>query len=79
MERIPVGAKLGFRGRPEVEAKVVDDRTTVSFEGETYTMSALATIIKEKDYVVQGILWWIYGEETLLQRRDWMEAEANQQ
>ena len=77
--KIPVGEKLGFRGRPEIEVVVVDDRTTVSFEGESYTMSALATVIKEKDYVVQGILWWTYDGETLLQRRQRMEAEADQQ
>ena len=75
---IPVGAKLGFRGKPEIEAEVVDGRTSVRFEGETYTMSALATKIKDKDYVVQGILWWTYEGETLRQRRDRMEAESNQ-
>jgi hypothetical protein len=77
--RIPVGTKLGFKGRPEIEAKVMDDKTTVLYEGEAYTMSALATKIKQKDYVVQGILWWTYDNETLRQRRDRMEAEADQQ
>ena len=76
---IPVGSKLGFKGRPEIEAEVVDDNTTVLFEGETYSMSTLASRIKEKDYVVQGILWWTYDNETLRQRRDRMESEANQQ
>ena len=74
---IPVGAKLGFKGRPEIEAEVADRGTSISFEGETHTMSALATIIKEKDYVVQGILWWTYEGETLQQRRDRMEAESS--
>ena len=73
---IPPGAKLGFRGRPDVEAEVVDGNTTLSYQGETYSMSALATIIKEKDYVVQGILWWTYQDETLKQRRDRMETDA---
>ena len=49
------------------------------YEGETYAMSSLATKIKQKDYVVQGILWWTYDNETLRQRRDRMEAEADQQ
>ena len=71
---IPIGAKLGFKGRPEIEAEVVDNRTSVMFDGETYTMSALATRIKEKDYVVQGILWWTYEGETLQRMRDRMEA-----
>ena len=73
---IPVGAKLGFKGRPEIEAEVVDSNTTVRYKNETYSMSALATKIKEKDYVVQGILWWTYEGETLRQRRDRMEEEA---
>ena len=76
---IPVGAKLEFKGRPKIEAEVVDDKTTVRYEGQPYTMSALATRIKEKDYIVHGILWWTYDNETLRQRRDRMEAEANQQ
>ncbi len=76
---IPVGTKLGFKGRPEIETEVVDDKTTVLYEGETYAMSALATKITQKDYVVSGILWWTYGNETLRQRRDRMEAEADQQ
>ena len=72
---IPIGAKLGFKSMPAIEAEVVDDQTTVRYEGENYTMSALATELKEKDYVVQGILWWTYEGETLRQRRDRMESE----
>ncbi len=75
MAGIPVGAKLGFKGRPEIEAEVIDDKTTVRYNGELYSMSALATEIKQKDYVVQGILWWTYDNETLRQRRDRMESE----
>lgn len=75
---IPIGTKLGFKGRPEIEAEVVDDKTTVLYEGATYTMSNLASKIKQKDYVVQGILWWTYDNETLRQRRDRMEAEIDQ-
>ena len=74
---IPVGTKLGFKGRPEIEAEVMDDKTTVLYEGETYTMSELATKIKQKDYVVQGILWWTYDNETLRQRRDRIESETD--
>lgn len=76
VDEIPVGAKLGFKGRPEIEAEVVDGNTTVRYKSETYSMSALATKIKEKNYVVQGILWWTYEGETLRQRRDRMEEEA---
>ena len=76
--QIPIGAKLGFKGRPEIEVEVMDDKTTVEYQGETYSMSTLATKIKEKDYVVQGILWWTYENETLKQRRDRMESEANE-
>ena len=42
-------------------------------------MSTLATLLKDKDYVVQGILWWTYQGETLKQRRDRMEAESAEQ
>ena len=75
---IPIGATLGFKGRPDIEVEVVDANTTVRFGGETYSMSTLATKIKETPYIVQGILYWIYENETLRQRRDRMEAEANQ-
>ena len=77
MAGIPIGAKLGFKGRPEIKAEVLDGKTTVRFEDGDYTMSGLATKIKEKDYVVQGIVWWTYEGETLRQRRDRMETEAN--
>ena len=76
---IPPGAKLGFRGRPDIEAEVVDGNTTVSYQGEAYSMSTLATQIKAKGYVVQGILWWTYQGESLRQRRDRMETEDAQQ
>ena len=66
---IPPSAKLRFRGRPAVEAEVFDGKTTVSYQGETYSMSILATKIKEKDYVVQGVLWWTSQCETLKQTR----------
>ena len=76
---IPTGAILGFKGRPDIKAEVMDNKTTLRYEGEDYTMSGLATKIKEKDYVVQGILWWTYENETLRQRRDRMESEVHQQ
>lgn len=75
---IPIGAKLGFKGKPDIEVEVVDDHTTISYQGQTYSMSALVTQIKEKDYVVQGIMWWTYQGETLQKMRNRIEAEAEQ-
>ena len=72
---IPPGSKLGFRGRPDIEAEVVDSATTISYQGEDYALSTLATKIKDKQYIVQGTLWWTYQGETLMQRRNRIEAE----
>lgn len=74
---IPPGSKLGFRGRPDIEAEVVDGATTINYQGEDYALSTLATKIKDKQYVVQGTLWWTYQGETLMQRRNRIEAEGS--
>ena len=50
MVDIPVGAKLHFADKPEVEVEMVDEKTTVRYEGQDYAISTLATRLKEAKY-----------------------------
>ena len=78
MVNIPIGAKLHFAGEPEVEVEVVDEKTTVRYEGQDYAISTLATQLKEAKYWVQGTLWWVYEDETLQKRRERLEAQSDE-
>ena len=78
MVNIPIEAKLHFAGKPEVEVEVVDEKTTVRYEGQNYAISTLATQLKEAKYWVQGTLWWVYEGETLQKRRERLEAQSDE-
>ena len=77
MADIPIGAKLHFAGKLGVEVEVVDEKTTVRYEGQDYAMSALATQLEDAKYWVQGTRWWVCEEETLQRRRERIEAQSN--
>ncbi len=70
MLEIPEGSKLTLVGSPEIECEVADDQTGVLYEGERYALSTLATKLKHAAYVVQGLRYWLYEDQTLLKRRD---------
>lgn len=72
---LPVGTKLAFVGNPEIECEVANGETGVLYEGEEYSLSTLATKLKESPYWVQGIRHWEYNDETLLKLRDRIEQQ----
>ena len=70
---IPVGEKLTFVGKPEIQCEVSNSDTGVRYEGVEYSLSKLATELKDAPYWVQGLLWWEYEGETLMKRRNRIE------
>ena len=70
---IPPGAELVFKNDPTKTCRVVDDRQ-VEYEGETCTLSRLATTLSQARTIVQGALYFTYEDELLTDRRDRMEA-----
>jgi len=75
MLALPVGTKLTFVGNPEIECEVANGETGVLYEGEEYSLSTLATKLKESPYWVQGIRHWEHDGETLLKLRDRIEQQ----
>ncbi len=70
MLEIPEGSKLKLVGEQETECEVADDQTGVLYKGERYALSTLATKLKGAEYVLQGLRYWLYEDQTLLKRRD---------
>ena len=73
MVGIPVGEKLQLVGSPEIECEVVDQKSTVRYDGRDYALSTLATQLKESKWGLQGSLHWSYEDETLQRRRERLE------
>ena len=67
---IPVGEVLTLVGNPEIECQVANGQTGVLYDGEEYSLSTLTTQLKGSASWLQGIRYWVYQDETLLQRRD---------
>ena len=81
MVDIQIGEKLQLVGRLEIECEVVDNKSTVQYEGQPYALSTLATKLKESKWGLQGSRHWSYrdkdiGDETLQQRRERLEDEG---
>ncbi len=72
---VETGAILEWADDREITCRVVDDRH-VEYEGESKTLSALTKDLKGWPSA-RGSLYWIYQEETLQERRDRIEAEAD--
>ena len=66
---IEVGQKLGLVNS-DMECEVADQNTTVFFEGKRYALSTLASKLMNASYPVQGVRYWEFEGETLLQRRN---------
>jgi hypothetical protein len=75
---IPVGAELVFSRDPTKTAKVIDEKQ-VEFDGEITSLSASALkILKGMGYTsdnVSGSVFWMYGDETLEERRQTLDEE----
>lgn len=71
--KIPVGAHIEYYGDPEITATVVDDRT-VMYEGEVYSLTALAKKLSGKRYSIAGPRFFKYKGEWLNDIRHRMEV-----
>ena len=73
---IPIGATLSFTRDPEVTCKVISSRQ-IEFNDEVTSLSAAATkALAELGFnwkSVQGPQYWVYENETLIERRFRME------
>ncbi len=84
---IPKGSELIFsRTFPNDEEKkctVADDQRAVMYEGKIYSLSSLALkLIHELGYkwkTIQGPAFWKYEDELLIDRRDRIEEENEEQ
>ena len=74
--KIPVGAEIVFTGDNPVTAIVSDDRH-VLYDGEVTFVSELAQRLLDSKWQVQGTLYFTYEGETLLERRNRMEADGS--
>ena len=68
---VAVGTVLTFIDQPEVTCTTVSDNPPrVEFNDQVTSLSRSAQEVLGKDYGVNGILYWCYGEETLSEIRD---------
>ena len=78
MVDIAVGSELSFINKEHIVAKVVGDNS-IEFEGEIYSLSGAAKEIlaREGRYYTSasGPMHWMFGSETLHDRRNRMERE----
>ena len=79
MVDIPIGSILTFSKDPQYTAVVHDD-TKIMFEGQSSTLSGSAldimTRLGLKWKAVQGAAFWMFDDETLAERRNRMQHEA---
>ena len=66
---ILVGEKLTLVNDPAIQCEVADGQTGVFYEDERYALTTLTTKVRSS-YMRQGIRYWTYQDETLLERRD---------
>ncbi|MDD6796981.1 MAG: GIY-YIG nuclease family protein, partial [Clostridia bacterium] len=62
--KISVGEQIEYYADPDIKATVVDDRT-VEFEGERYSLTALAKKLSGKRYSIAGPKFFKYKGEWL--------------
>ncbi len=76
MVGIPLGAELVFSRNENIKAKVVDTHSADSIEinGEVTSLSRSAQKFLGYTYGVAGTDYWMYGDETLDERRRRIEA-----
>jgi hypothetical protein len=75
---IEIGADLLFAENQDIVVQVTDRKNKVLHLGEEYSISPLAQHLKELPYNVQGAKYWMYEGETLLERRERLEAEEQE-
>ena len=62
---IPIGAKLIFRDRPEIEVEVVDSRH-VKYLDEVNTLTPITMEILKKKTAIQPTPYWIFKDRNLM-------------
>ena len=75
MVNIPVGESLQWADDTSKECVVADGNNHVEYNGKQYTISGLAKDLKNWASA-QGSRYWLYDGETLQERRDRLEREA---
>ena len=75
MADVPIGAILVWADNPSIQCNVVNDRQ-VEYDGRVTTISNVAKEIKGWTSA-RGALYWTYEGDTLQERRDRLETEAN--
>ena len=70
---IPVGAELVFIHDPAIRVVVADEKRTVTYNGEEWSLSALAKVLLKRNSPVQGTLHFSYNGETICDLRDRLE------
>lgn len=61
---LSVGTEITLIGHPEVVATVCDDRR-IEYQGESYSLSSLASVILKINYAIQGPIYWEYNGKSL--------------
>ena len=78
MVKIGPGAVLKLASNDEVMAKVVDNKNKVEYDGRVYSISGLAQELNGLAYGVQGSKYWLYGDETLQELRERIQAKTQE-
>ena len=68
--RIPVGKKLRSARDNRVMCEVADADTQVLYKGKLWALSTLTTELMGTVHPLQGIRYWTYEGQTLIERRD---------
>ncbi len=76
MVGIPVGETLEWADDPEKKCRVLDGRTHVEYEGDTYSLYPLSAHLKGWSNA-QGSKYWLYEGETLQERRNRLESSGD--
>ncbi len=73
---IPVGAELEFIHDRSIKVTVADEKRRVFYNGEEWTLSALAKVLLKRNSEVQGTLHFSYRGETISDLRDRLEDDS---
>ena len=78
MAQVPLDAVLQWADDPTIECKVIDENNHIEYQGKRYTISGLARDLKPGWKSAQGSKYWLYKEETLQERRERLDREAEE-
>lgn len=73
---IPVGSELEFVHDRSIKVTVADEKRRVFYNGEEWTLSALAKVLLKRNSEVSGTLHFSYRGETISDLRDRLEDDS---